>query len=132
MYSVLMPRPAVSLKPTPRWQTTFNSALIATNKGISEYGYRRTPTPVVGSIGDGTIDILSGALINYLGRATALFLRVNGALPNSGWEYLFIADQILRRQDASFTPGSAGGHTEWSWFGGPAFEVQSNIFLGMA
>lgn len=132
MHAVLMPRPALGLKPTPRWQTTFNSVVLSTTKAGDESGYRRTPAPTGGSIVDGTIDILSGALINQIVKNIGLSLRLNGTVPNSGWEHLFIADQILRRQDATYSVLGSPVYSEWSWLAGPTLGVQSNVLLGMA
>lgn len=133
MYGVFYARPALGLKPTPRWQTRFNSVILSANKGLEESGYRRTPAPTGGSIVDGTIDILSGAQINQVVRNIGLSLKINGSLPNSGWEYLFVADQIIRRQDATYTVSGSPTSTEWSWLAAlPTFGAQSNIFLGMA
>lgn len=130
----LMPMPLLMRSgPTPRWQTTFNSVILSADKFGEESGYRRTPAPTGGSIVDGTIDILSGALINQIIRNIGLALRLNGSLPNSGWEYLFIADQIFRRQDATYYVNSGSPvYSEWSWLGGPALGVQSNVLFGMA
>lgn len=132
MYGILMPRPGMLLKPSPSWQTTFNSAILSSSKIGTIHGYSRV-APTGGSIVDGTIDILSGALINGLESGIGFALKVNGSLPNSGWEYLFINDAVLLRADATYGVQGSPAYTNWSWLGGAGFgQTQSNILLGMA
>lgn len=133
MMPILMPRPAVGGKPTPAWQTTFNSGVIQSNKTSVIYGYQRSP--LIGSISDGTIDLLSGALINAVKQdAFDLYLIVNNALANSGWSHLFLGTEVYNRADAVYT---GGGPTTWKWtrlVGDPLpFDTaDTNILLGMA
>lgn len=141
MYGMIWPRPAMNLRPTPRWQTTFNSGIIASSKGVSTYGYQRAvgSLPTVGSIADGTIDILSNAQIFTIRRNVGFEFTLSGTHPNSGWEYLFIKDYVLRREFMTYSTPT-DGNTTWRTpplvhpeapiptFG----ETETNIFLGMA
>lgn len=111
MYGIILPRPAMALKPTPAWQTTFNSALISTDKAGGSWGYRRTPTPVIGSIVDGTVDSLGGVQIQEIALGVSFMVVLVGSLPNSGWEYLFAKDKVLLR--SAMTYSVTGGNTSW-------------------
>lgn len=135
MYGVLMHRPAMNLKPSPRWQTRFNSAVLSTGKAGDTFGYRRSPA--AGSIGDGTVDFLPGVQIHMLERGFAFALTFVGNVPNSGWDYLFIKDAILRRDLMTYS--IFAGNATWTTVIPPpagAFPpdygtTETNIFLGL-
>lgn len=137
MYGVLMGRPAMASKPTPRWQTRFNSAVLSTSKLGDSYGYSRS-SPAAGSIGDGTVDFLPGVQIHRIERGFSFLFAFVGSQPNGGWEYLFIKDVMLRR--IGMTYSIEGGNATWTTLVPPHEEAfppnygatETNIFLGMA
>jgi hypothetical protein len=91
-----------------------------TSEGITTYayyyGYGGIPTPVSGSISDGTSNLYGGASILQISSSwnyeTTLQFRVNGAVSNSGWNNMIIEGVAYSRASASFT---SGGNSTWTW-----------------
>lgn len=71
----------------------------------------------IGSVSDGTFNLLGGAAILSLywftdGVNNILGFTVDGALANSGWTQLVVGGNTYTRASASY---SGSGPTSWTW-----------------
>lgn len=100
-----------------------DTQIVTVGSSVSQYvtwrGYDGD-TVNIGSISDGTSNLYSGAIINYIRNlnGSTNMLQIQGNRANSGWTTMTIGGVDFARADASYNYSSSADYTSWTWTSG--------------